>query len=85
MSEKIELHTPKAIELQLFDWEGWDIIDTASFGFYNCETKTEIGDYPVGKFFTFIIMDYEKSVIELYEDEECEKVSFSGNLKITVE
>lgn len=56
----------KAMEKQLFDWNGWDQHDTAAFAFYNVVLKVAIGEYPAGAKFKYAFVNYETGTLQLY-------------------
>lgn len=56
------------MEQQLFTFNDHDDISTLVFNFYCCILKVPIGKYKAGKEFNKITLDYERSLIELYDD-----------------
>lgn len=60
----------QSIENQLFTWDGWDGQDTMVFSFYKVVLVRDIGPFKKGDKFTLANMDYEKSIMELYKDDE---------------
>ena len=53
------------MEKQLFDWKEWSEVDVLVQQFYNCVLKQRIGAYPIGTYFDWIVVDYEKGTIQL--------------------
>jgi hypothetical protein len=70
----------KSLELQIFDSESWDVIDTMCFHFYNCTLKVQVGEYPPSTKIEGITMDYQNSLMlflwhsEPYEDGHCDNI-----------
>jgi hypothetical protein len=56
------------IEKKLFTWESWDQHDTACFEFYDCKLIKPIKRFNVGCKFDSIVIDYEYSTIEFYNN-----------------
>ena len=57
------------MESQLFDWDGWDILDTAAFIFYKVKLKQRIGEFEVGSLFSSANIDFQTGKLELYEED----------------
>lgn len=75
---------PKAIEDAWFDYDGFDILDTACFAFYDAELKQPIGELPAGSKLSCIELNYEKSTALLYRsDENIEPLKFKLRLEIS--
>lgn len=55
------------MEKQLFTWSGWDECDGFSWQFYDCQLIVPIGPHPVGARFDCIYLDYENSVLRLFQ------------------
>lgn len=73
------------MEYQLFSWERWDATDTMAFQFYDCVLKVGIGDYAAGTKVSVIFMDYEKGVMEFYNDAGDSVIAkFKLSLKVEV-
>ncbi len=53
------------MEKQLFNWEEFDIVSDASYMFYKCTLKQNIGTYKIGDEFDCIIVDYEKGKLTI--------------------
>lgn len=53
------------MENQLFEWKGWDEIDTMAFYFYDCTLKKQVGKFKAGNHFDSIAMMYDKAIIQL--------------------
>lgn len=58
-----------SLDSKLFDWKGWDQLDTMSFIFYNCVLIEDIGSFKKGEKFSSISIDYEKSLIAVSKDD----------------
>ena len=60
------------MELQIFDWDEWDVISTAAFAFYGCTLKTDIPELNlhIGDKLDEIYMDYEHGEMVVYQNEE---------------
>lgn len=56
-----------------FQWTGWDMQDTLILSFYEVEFTEDFGSINKGDKFSSISVDYEKGIIEGY-DEEGEKI-----------
>ena len=54
------------MEKQLFDWDGWDVIDTMCFAFYDVVLRQSLGDYEIGRTFGLANLDLSKGILELY-------------------
>lgn len=72
------------MEKQLFTCNGFDVLDTMSFAFYDCELKVPIGPYAAGTSVQSICLDYEMARIEIY-DRHDETPAWTGNLLLTVD
>lgn len=55
-----------SLERQLFEWNGWDLIESGTFIFYNVKLKCPIGQFPVDAEFHSAIVDYRTSQLHLY-------------------
>ncbi len=69
------------MEKTLFNWEDWDLLDTMAFIFYECTLKVPIGSFPVGYYAGSILVDYEKGILVIFDNEDKE-YKFSLNLQI---
>ena len=56
-----------SIEQKYFTWEGFDVVGTAVFQFYECTTVRQIGNHPSGTLFSSITIDYEHSAMILHK------------------
>ena len=70
------------MEKQLFDWISWDELDTVEM-FYEVTLKIDIGEYKAGTAFDYAAVDYEKGLLEFYDDGDEPIASFK--LKLIVE
>jgi len=73
----------EGLETQLFSWDGWDLIDTGDFSFYDVTLKIKIGDYEVGTKFDAVAFMTSTSKLEFYDKNG--QVMSTHKLKITVE
>lgn len=77
------LKTEKDImEKQLFDWDGWDDLGTASFQFYNAVLKVPMGEFSIGDKFDTVSVDFQTGEISLYRVGE--NPVFRGKLKLSL-
>ena len=58
------------MEKQIFEYEGYDLVDDMCSIFYDCKLKIDFSSYKVGDEFSTISVDFEKGIMELYEDNE---------------
>lgn len=68
------------MDQELFESSGWDQADTISFTYYDCVLKQPIGDLPVGKKFDSANLDFERGLLDFYEEDNVVKrfrLSFS--------
>jgi hypothetical protein len=70
------------LELQLFEWEGWDEIDTLTLQFYKVVLKVPIGDFQVGHKFASAVLSGENSVLQLFEDDSDRLHEFELKLSV---
>lgn len=56
------------MEKQLFDWKSWDDIDGMTLQFYDCTLKQKIGDFDVGTEIRTIVVDFERGLLDLYDN-----------------
>lgn len=68
------------MEKQLFDWDGWDIVDDMFFQFLAVVLKVKIGEFSPGEKFEYAGMDYEKGQLTLGRD----GAEFQFNLSLVV-
>lgn len=73
----------QTLERQLFNWDGWDQVDTMDLQFYNVELKVPIGSFEVGHKFAIAIVSGSTSTLQLWEDDEG-KVYHEFELKLSV-
>lgn len=52
----------------IFEYNGWDQIDTMIFTFYECTIVIDIGQHKMGSNFDTICMDYQKGTLTLQRD-----------------
>lgn len=72
------------MERQLFDWESWDVLDTADFYFHTVTLKQPIGSYPIGTKFAGASVSYERGTLEFYDGEDKSEVVGTFRLGLTV-
>jgi len=68
------------MEKELFDWEGWDIIDTSTFYFYNITLKRDIGSFKTGEQLAGAMVCYEEGELVLQNGDKEEM--FKLHLKV---
>ncbi len=61
------MNDEQTLERQLFSWENWDELGTAHFMFYKCVLVKTIGPHVAGSMISTIAVNYEKSLIVLYD------------------
>jgi hypothetical protein len=71
------------IERQLFDWDGWDQVDTFALQFYNVVLKVPIGEFEVGHKFENAVFCGETSALQLLEDYDSD-IYHEFELKISI-
>ena len=72
------------MERQLFDWNGWDQQDTASFTFYDVELKVQIGKQTPGTKFSSALIDFQTGELSLYRDDRDEYPCANFKLELLV-
>lgn len=65
----IDEHMGGLMEEQFFEWDGWDIVDEASYMFNDVTLKVDLGALRTGQKFESAFVDYAKGVMEFYEGE----------------
>lgn len=80
MSEKEKKNL--GLENQLFSWTGWDPMDAASYNFYECTLKHDIGNFKAGDKISSIFFSVESSIMEFYNEEGTEVI---GKFKLTID
>jgi hypothetical protein len=61
------------MESKIFIWhEGWDIQDTMTFSFYNCEILQDFGYLRKGEEYSSIYVDYENGELTPFDDNDQE-------------
>ena len=73
------------MEKQLFDWNGWDQSDTATFLYYNIILKVKIGSYDIGTKFESACIDYENGTLAFYNTDELPVALFRLKLEVVVD
>ena len=70
------------MESELFDWSGWDQVDTAAFQYYDCQLKNQkMIDAVAGRKIVCITINYAESVDNVVIYTECEqKITFTARL-----
>lgn len=53
------------MEKQLFEWDGFDLVDTAIMQFYNCTLKRDIGTCKEGETVDSVVLDYSNGKWEI--------------------
>lgn len=71
------------MERELFDWNGWDIVDTMSFSFYNVKFHNDFGPFKAGIIYGSLIIDYGNAFIEAYDKDGLEVVA-KANIKLSI-
>lgn len=59
MGSGLEMHI-------LSEWDGWDIMDSSCFAFYNAVLKIDVGRIPAGTKVASANFDYADSRLDLY-------------------
>ncbi len=70
------------MELQLFDWDEYDINDESCYTFTNCQLKIKIGDFEKDEIVPLITVDYSKGTMMFMNSEGDELTSFDLELKV---
>jgi hypothetical protein len=76
------MNKEKALESQLFTYDGYDIDDPGDFQFYKIELKVKIGNHDVGTKFECAYFSMNGSFLNFYNDG---KEISTHKLKITAE
>jgi hypothetical protein len=72
------------LETTLFDWDGWDLVDTMCISFYNVVLKKEIGKYPIGTMFKHACIDFQTAKLSLgNKDDGSDNEDFTLTLEVT--
>ncbi len=72
-------------KINCFRGKCWDQNDAMAFQFYDCVLKVGIGEYAAGTKVSVIFMDYEKGVMEFYNDAgDAVLATFKLSLKVEV-
>jgi hypothetical protein len=70
------------MEKALFDWDGFDQIDTFVFLFMDCVPKVQLGPFVAGQMVNSISIDFEKGEIHIYDGKE--EPSWSGKVGLVL-
>lgn len=55
------------MERTLFDWCGWDELDSGTLQFTGCTLKVPIGRFNIGELVPVIVISFEAGVLQLLE------------------
>jgi hypothetical protein len=58
------------MEHQLFTWDGWDVMQTGDFQFYDVTLLVQIGEHPVGTKFPAAFLIGTQSMVVLMNDKD---------------
>lgn len=70
------------MEKDLFDWDGWDLIDMNHMQYYNVKLKVPIGLHPRGAKFDVATIDFNNGTLKFYIGDDAKVV---GEFKLKLE
>jgi hypothetical protein len=71
------------LETTLFDWDGWDSVDSMCIQFYDIVLKKQIGKYPIGTKFKYACIDFQSATLTLgQKDDNSDHESFTLTLEV---
>jgi len=70
------------MERQLFDWENWDSVDEGAMIFYDITMKVDISYIKIGTKFKSVCVDYQRGLLEFYDDEGKPMCKWKLELKV---